>query len=269
MAKDVPPTTSARSFSCPHCGAFCAQTWYDLYAEEIGGDNPTPFIATKKGRERFISTTDLTPKEQAPLLEWYDKGLSGLVILDKQDGKYLYHSVTNLHLSKCYVCHKIAVWVHDRLAFPDHKGGAIPNSDLPPDVIRDFEEARAIAYLSPRGAAALLRLIIQKLCKYLGKPGKNIDADIGALVKDGLNPLVQKSLDIVRVIGNEAVHPGVIDLNDDPETANRLFDIVNAIADQMITHPKHVKEMYGKLPPEKRDAIERRDGKHRGEGAES
>jgi hypothetical protein len=27
-----------------------------------------------------------------------------------------------------------------------------------------------------------------------------------------VNPLVQKSLDVVRVIGNEAVHPGVMDL---------------------------------------------------------
>jgi hypothetical protein len=64
---------------------------------------------------------------------------------------------------------------------------------------------------------------------------------------------------MVRVIGNESVHPGSIDLNDDRETALRLFDLVNAIADQMISHPKKVKEMYGKLPEEKRKAIEARD----------
>jgi len=62
-------------------------------------------------------------------------------------------------------------------------------------------------------------------------------------VSKGLDPLVQQALDIVRVIGNEAVHPGVMDLKDDRETAATLFGLVNAIADQMITHPKTVKAM--------------------------
>jgi len=76
-----------------------------------------------------------------------------------------------------------------------------------------------------------------------------------------LNPLVQKSLDIVRVIGNEAVHPGVIDLNDDRDTASQLLNLVNSIADQMISHPKKVEELYGKLPESKREAIEKRNNK--------
>ena len=71
----------------------------------------------------------------------------------------------------------------------------------------------------------------------------------------------QKSLDIVRVIGNEAVHPGVVDLNDDRDTANKLFDLVNSIADQMISHPQSVQELYGKLPETKRKAIEERNEK--------
>ena len=41
--------------------------------------------------------------------------------------------------------------------------------------------------------------------------------------------------------------------------ALRLFDLVNAIADQMISHPKKVQEMYAKLPEEKRKAVEARD----------
>ncbi len=77
--------------------------------------------------------------------------------------------------------------------------------------------------------------------------------------------LVQQSLDIVRVIGNEAVHPGVIDLKDGRDTALSLFDLVNAIADQMISHPKHVKSMYEKLPENKRQAIEARDAKTKNE----
>lgn len=170
-------------------------------------------------------------------------------------------SVHNLHLSKCYNCKKVAIWVHESLLFPSHKTGTQPNPDLPDEIIRDFEEARSIVDESPRGAAALLRLCVQKLCKTLGEKGRNIDDDIAALVKKGLNPVVQQSLDIVRVIGNESVHPGTIDLNDDRGTALRLFDLVNAITEQMISHPKRVQEMYSKLPESKRLGIEKRDGK--------
>jgi len=72
---------------------------------------------------------------------------------------------------------------------------------------------------------------------------------------------VQKSLDVVRVVGNEAVHPGTMDLKDDRDTATTLFGLVNAITDQMITHPKTVNAMYEKLPPGKKAAIAARDGK--------
>jgi hypothetical protein len=114
--------------------------------------------------------------------------------------------------------------------------------------------------LSPRGAAALLRLGIQKLCKHLGETGENLNADIAALVKKGLDVRVQRALDVVRVIGNNAVHPGHIDLRDDRATAEKLFGLVNLIAELMISQPKHVQELYESLPEDARKAIERRDG---------
>src|SRR5207249_2865137 len=111
----------------------------------------------------------------------------------------------------------------------------------------------------PRGAAALFRLCIQKLCSHLGESGKNINSDIASLVKKGLNPKVQRSLDVVRVVGNEAVHPGTIDLRDKPETAVQLATLINIIADAMITQPKLVDQLYVALPENKRDEINRRD----------
>ena len=63
----------------------------------------------------------------------------------------------------------------------------------------------------------------------------------------------------MRVIGNESVHPGTIDLNDDRDTAIRLFDLVNIVCEQMITQPRQVEELYQKLPESKREAIEKRD----------
>jgi hypothetical protein len=134
------------------------------------------------------------------------------------------------------------------------------NPDLPEDVRRDYDEASTILDLSPRGAAALIRLGIQKLCKELGQPGKNINADIKALVAGGLDPRVQRALDAVRVIGNNAVHPGQIDLRDDRATAESLFRLMNLIAEKMISEPKHVDEVYAALPEDARAAIEKRDG---------
>jgi hypothetical protein len=123
----------------------------------------------------------------------------------------------------------------------------------------DFEEAGTVLGASPRGAAALLRLVIQKLCKHLGGKGEKLDDDIALLVDKGLDRRVQRSLDIVRVIGNNAVHPGKIDLRDDRDTALKLFGLVNLVVEIMITQPKHIEEMYESLPEGSRKAIEKRD----------
>ena len=132
---------------------------------------------------------------------------------------------------------------------------------MPPNIQADFEEARSIFPLSPRGAAALLRLAVQKLCAHLGEKGKNIDDDIAALVSKGLPVPIQQALDAVRVIGNDAVHPGQIVLNDERDTAESLFFLVNFIVENRISQPKHIADVYGRLPQPKRDAIERRNAK--------
>src|SRR5690606_21230987 len=128
--------------------------------------------------------------------------------------------------------------------------------DLDKDIVGVYNAAASILHKSPRGAAALLRLAVQKLCKQLGEPGKNINADIGNLVKKGLSPTIQQALDALRVIGNESVHPGQIDLRDDPATAQALFRLLNKIAETMITEPRQIKEIYDKIPNSKKKAIE-------------
>ena len=93
----------------------------------------------------------------------------------------------------------------------------------------------------------------------VGESGKNIDADIASLVKKGLDVRVQQALDIVRVIGNESVHPGQMDLRDDHDTVTELFRLVNLIADVMISQPKAIDAMYNALPASKLKGIENRD----------
>jgi hypothetical protein len=262
MASDLtPPSINATAFDCPHCGAYTTQYWFEVYAKRVGRDQRTPSIPDETMKQE-VATWDLDDHQKAGALRYIERMQEGLVFIEPhKDGTYLHDELHNLYVSHCFNCDKMAVWVHKSLVFPPQRAGEEPNADLPPDVIRDVEEARAILNLSPRGAAALLRLSVQKVCAFLGEKGKNIDEDIASLVSKGLNPLVQKSLDVVRVIGNEAVHPGVLDLRDDRDTAVQLLRLVNLIAAQMISHPKEIHAMYEALPPEKRAAIEARNAR--------
>lgn len=172
--------------------------------------------------------------------------------------------MTDMAAGQCSHCQRCTIWVRVgsndwRMVFPDASPAPLSNEDLPDDIRADYEEAACILNRSPRGAAALLRLGIQKMCKHLGEPGKNINDDVAALVKKGLSPLIQQALDTVRITGNEAVHPGEINLNDDRELAFALFDFVNIIAEDRITTPRKVQEMYDRLPEAKRKAVEDRD----------
>lgn len=145
------------------------------------------------------------------------------------------------------------------MIFPATSGAPLAHPDMPPEVAEDFNEARAIVSSSPRGACALLRLGLQKLCAALGEPGKNINDDIASLVGKGLLPQVQQALDILRVIGNDGVHPGVIDLRDDLQTAVALFGVMNLIVEQLISAPKHTEALYTTLPQGALDALQHRD----------
>ena len=161
----------------------------------------------------------------------------------------------------CTHCTEPCLWHDGRLVFPSTSTAPHANPDLPSDIREDYEEARDIVARSPRGACALLRLAVQKLCRHLREPGENLNADIKSLVSKGLSPKAQKALDIVRVVGNNAVHPGQLDLKDDAQTAQQLFGLVTLVAETMITNPKHVDDLYQAVVPEgQRQAIERRDG---------
>ncbi len=134
---------------------------------------------------------------------------------------------------------------------------------MPDEVKPTYEEAREIVAKSPRGAAALLRLAVQKLCVQLGEKGKNLNDDIGSLVKRGLPERVQQAFDLVRVTGGRMVHPGLINDEDTPEAASSLFGLLNFVCEVMIAQPEKVQSLYQKLPATKPDQIERRDGKQK------
>ena len=195
MTKTIPPSIKETAFNCPYCEVLTTQYWMTVYSREISGDPKSPFIPDGDFKYRIMADEKLDGAMKERLVKWADKIDSGLLFIqERSQSEYVRNDVLNLHLSMCYECSKIAVWVHDKIVFPPEKGGVNPNNDLPEEVITDFEEARSILNLSPRGAAALLRLAIQKLCVHLGEKGGKIDDDIASMVSKGLDPLIQKSL---------------------------------------------------------------------------
>lgn len=162
--------------------------------------------------------------------------------------------------SRCGACGRITLWHNDEIILPMVRQGEAPHVDMPDDVREIYEEARAVAPISRKSAAGLLRLALQMLVDEL-EPGKgSIDDKIGALVRKGLDPQIQQAMDVLRVVGNESVHPGQIDLDADHEMLPALFNLANVIVEQVIARPKHIGGLFAKLPETKLAAIERRDG---------
>ena len=168
-------------------------------------------------------------------------------------------SISDLKLAFCTHCDDKSIWSKEIMIEPNIGGVPFPNQDIPKDLIADYCEARDILNKSPRGSSALLRLVVEKMCIELGCKGKNINDNIGELVKKGLSPKIQQALDYVRVIGNNSVHPGKIELTDNKEIAIKLFELVNLIAEVTITQQKEVDQLYNSLPKKQIETIENRD----------
>lgn len=181
-------------------------------------------------------------------------------------------SPERVSLSTCENCHKAGIWTsvlrynEDRtpiwiasLVYPQFVKH-YPHESSPGDVKQDFEQAAKILSTSPKASAALLRLAVQKLIICAGETNSNLNEAIKSLVSKGLSPQLQQALDIVRVTGNNSVHPGQMDENDIAEIADGLFEIVNLICEELIARPERIKSLYEKLPTDSLKQIQRRDG---------
>ncbi|WP_158484756.1 DUF4145 domain-containing protein [Pseudomonas chlororaphis] len=164
----------------------------------------------------------------------------------------------------CQGCERYSLWVPDIagpfaalsinyvLAYPSVSTAPAAEADMPSDIKIDYEEARQIFSQSPRAAAALLRLCVQKLCQQLlGKEGA-IHQQIGELVEKGLPSRVLKAFDTIRIFGNESVHPGTVNLNDTPEVALALFGLLNMAVRHCITEEKELEAIHALTPEAKR-----------------
>lgn len=257
--KYVPPSTGQTAFNCPHCGVLTTQFWHQVYTDQMKKDE-TPWLHDEASA-KAITFAEIEDKDKREKLKrLVDRLGTGEAFIQSLEGSGE-RKFWNVHVSTCFECKKPSIWLYQSLLFPTTGDVPPANPDLPDDIRRDYDEAGSILDASPRGASALLRLAIQKLCIHLGQPGKNINDDIGALVAQGLSVTVQRALDAVRVVGNNAVHPGKIEMTDNRDAAETLFRLVNLIAEKMISEQKHVDDFYSGLPEGIRLEIERRNQK--------
>lgn len=215
-----PPTYGQGEFHCPHCNVYAKQFYSHLLT-----NNQFSWNSVVDQNSNF---------NEALSSDWV--------------------------ISKCQRCSEHIIWHQKNIIHPKKITVLAPNSDLDEEIRADYLEAARILSDSPRSSAALLRLALQKLCKQLGEKGENINDDIKKMVTKGLNPLVQKSLDALRITGNNAVHPGEINLQEQPERVIKLFELINFIANKMITEPKEIEGFYSDLPEKAKAAVEKRDG---------
>ncbi len=233
MTNYYKPTYKKSEYNCPICNVYAQQYWYRILRYEYCEDHILP---------SYDNSIYANPNT----ISYIPPGQTIVVVDDAS-------------LSRCFKCNSYSFWIKDKMVYPIVSLAPKPSDDMPEDVKADYMEAASIVEASPRASSALLRLALQKLMPHLGENRDNINDDIGNLVTRGLSKEIQQALDLVRVIGNESVHPGELDLKDNKETAYSLFGLLNFIVYDRITRPKEIDALYCKLPQKKLDGINNRD----------
>ncbi|QEY25190.1 DUF4145 domain-containing protein [Neisseria zalophi] len=227
MQNYISPEFDKRAFHCPHCGVYSHMDWnfLQLEYEENSVISYKAALCDHCRKFNFWKVLDITPE----FLSYEQR-----------------RQITPETVAK--------------MVYPDIGLCPLPEPDMPDDVKQDYEEAAGIFAKSPRGAAALLRLGFQKLCIHLGASGDNINKDIKKLASQGiLSHKVTQMADIVRITGNNAVHPGQLADEDFDKIAEKLFYLINWIVKECITKPKELEEIYNMMPEGARKAVEKRD----------
>lgn len=238
----VAPELGLNAFNCPECRAYSHQEWHEVQLNTNG--HIYGFYQLSKDRVESIKITD---EITAP-------GVSGFKI---------FHITS---FSRCYNCKSFTIWRGSNMVYPQNLSVEPPNSDMPEDIVSLYDEARSIAHLSPRSAAGLLRVALEKLLFHLGAKKGTIDVMIQDLVdKKIISPsgYVRKALDSIRIIGNAGVHPTGINLDENPQAAFALFKVINFVVEKMITDTKVMEDIYSFIPEEKREKLDIKRGADR------
>ena len=252
--KSVAPAIDQIAFDCPHCHALARQFWFSVHADPLRADEK-PVVATAE-TVNALTFDDVEQDERDRKVKWAERMASGRPFLEVHR-QFRNRDVQNASISYCFNCNEMCLWVCDQLVWPRGAEGSEPKLHAAPDVRRDYEAASQTLEASPRGAAELLRVAIQKLCKELGGSGESPKDDLASFVHEDVDARVQKVLEAMRIIESNAVRPAEIGVGDNRATAETL-SVVNLICEKMIMEPRHLQALYTKLREGAGSAMEQR-----------
>ena len=96
----------------------------------------------------------------------------------------------------------------------------------------DLEEAAAILNKFPRGAAALMRVCIQKLVPLLEDNGEQLNQHVSSLVRKGLEVEMQQAMEVLQVLRSDPSQLNPLESQADRETALRFLDSLKAVLER-------------------------------------
>lgn len=240
----IKPAINEKNFTCPHCKVLAMQTWVNKTLGVSGYHGDVMFYDFLN-KSAFVGTGSLGPP----------RSISRGVKEDQKKG------LNEFDVSICANCSKATIWIDGNLVVPKALQVPEASEDMPEKVKEVYYEAAEVFNISVKSSGALLRLATQYLCEELGFEKMNINDAIKIMVENGLDKRVERSLDIIRVIGNNAVHPGEINLNEKKEDVIKLFSLLNFIVKSMITDEKEINELFESLPKSAKNGIEKRNSK--------
>lgn len=272
---DTTPIYGKSRFDCPYCDAFTQQDWWWLVASKAqqrgeGVENLLPYELSHAGllekHQEIFSAGFGQPvsvqTEHAAYSRIYATNilLSLMNLQPDTEGGTHYTAVRNLMLSQCFSCKNTAVWEGNTLIYPQVSVVPAPNEDMPPHVTEVYNEAAAVSAHSARAAGALLRLCLELLLEHLGAKGGSLNAMIRSVVKKDSDASLQKAMDILRINGNESVHPAQIRETEEKGVDKVYFWLLTHLAKSLISDVKEIDELYETLPDNAKQQIEKRDG---------
>ncbi len=171
----------------------------------------------------------------------------------------------------CIMCNKVSYDYYEKdIASGNHNFYRIipqeapvnipqPNPDLPETCQSTYTEAAHVFEHSPRSAAVLLRLCLQQLLEHLGFKGTIFNMIAEATTKLHLPEHIQQFMDVTRHYGNEAAHESELTLNleEQQENVQYMFEIINEIAQHSITIPKKKTNTPGELPRQEANSLDK------------
>lgn len=214
------PSFNMETFTCPHCQAIAAMKWnlvlvdtrYDLSKAQLDD-----MLEDNLRRRRH-------PLNEIHLFEPLEKGL--------------------WQCATCSGCKKISLWRNGFIEWPNFGTAPAAHEDMPKNIAEVFDEARKIAKVSPCAASALLRLVVERICDHFECSDGSLWKRIEELMeKEGCSVRARRAAHILREVGNDQVHAGTINLNENPYLADGLFKLANLVIEETIAKEKLLNTM--------------------------